>query len=233
MEADIVVFGAHADDAEIGMGGTLAKLTKKGRKVIICDLTEAELSSNGNVELRKKEAQKAAELLGVTKRIQLTIPDRGIFLTERNIQKVVNVIRTYRPSIVFMPVKQDRHPDHGNCATLIEEAIFSAGIKNYQSTNYLPPHKIKQAYYYMINGFHKPHFVIDISDTIDIKIVSLQAYESQFFQTAESVHTPLVNDYIDTIIAREKLFGKEVGVNYAEGFLINRPLLLNENCLGV
>lgn len=229
----ILAFGAHSDDVEIGMGASIAKYVSKGVAIGICDLTKAELSSNGNVNLRKKEAAKAAEILGVSVRETLDLGDRALFLHEDAIKKIVTIIRTYRPKIIFAPYAEDRHPDHGNCSRLVEEAVFSAGIMKYQIENSsLLPHKVENLFFYMINGFHKPDFVIDVSDYMDKKIASLEAYESQFNKNSFSYETPLVNGYIENIEAREKLFGKEVGVAYAEGFKVRKPIVLNKDLLG-
>ncbi len=225
---DLLAFGAHADDVEIGMGGTMAKYSHQGYNVAICDLTKAELSSNGTVELREKEANKAQEILGVKKRVQLDLPDRGIFITPDHINKAVSIIREFRPQIVFAPYYEDRHPDHGNCATLIKEAIFSARIKNYEDELKLPAHKVDAFYYYMINGFHKPSFIVDISNEIELKVKALNAYESQFTKQPKSVETPLTNGYIESVLARESLYGKEVGVEYGEGFISDAPLLFQQ-----
>lgn len=218
-ELNILAFGAHADDVEIGMGGTIYKYSKKGFSIGICDLTLAELSSNGNVELRKQEGIDAQQILGVKTRVQLTIPDRGITTSDEYIKKVVTVIRSTRPTIVFAPYYEDRHPDHGNCARLVKEAIFSAGIKKFEDERFLLPHKVSHFYMYMINGFHRPSFIVDISKEIDQKVAALNAYKSQFTKQQGSVDTPLTNNYIASILARESLFGKEVGVEYGEGFI--------------
>ncbi len=228
---DILAFGAHADDVEIGMGATLAKFAKLGKKIVICDLTKAELSSNGTVELRQQEAKNAAKILGV-KRISLDLPDRGLQLKEEYIQEITSIIRKYRPSLVFAPYREDRHPDHGNCAQLVEEAVFSAGIRKYMEESGQTAHKIASLYFYMINGFHKPDFVVDVTETMDTKLESLRTYASQFQQTDTAIETPLVNGYIETVEARERLFGKEVGVTYAEGFLSKKPLLLSQDLIG-
>jgi len=227
-----LAFGAHPDDVEIGMGGTIAKYTKKDYRIGICDLTCAELSSNGTVETRMEEAQRATEILGVVERINLGIPDRGIEKTEHNIKKVVTTIRRFQPKIVFVPYYEDRHPDHGNCAKLVEEAVFSAGIRNYVDDEGLGAHKVQSVYYYIINGFHKPSFLVDISETLEDKIRSLKAYESQFVSTNSSYQTPLVNGYIETVESRERLFGKEIGVSFAEGFLTKTPLVLSNDLIG-
>jgi len=229
---DILAFGAHPDDVEIGMGGTLAKYSFKNYKIGICDLTKAELSSNGTVTIRQEEAKRAGEILGITTRIQLSLPDRGLYITEAAIQEIVTVIRMYQPTYIFVPYFEDRHPDHGNCARLVEEAVFSSGIGKYRDTLEQPPHHVQNVFYYMINGFQSPDFVIDITETINKKIASLTAYESQFVKGDRSVDTPLTNGYIETVESRERLYGKQVGVKYAEGFKAKQPLLLKEDFIG-
>ncbi|MGZ4159867.1 MAG: bacillithiol biosynthesis deacetylase BshB1 [Neobacillus sp.] len=228
----ILAFGAHADDVEIGMAGTIAKLTSLGKRIGICDLTAAELSSNGTVELRKAEASFAAEIMGVAYRTSLAFPDRGLFLKEEYIRRIAAVIRKCKPQIVFAPYFEDRHPDHGNCARLVEEAVFSAGIRNYRAEKNEPAHRVAKVYFYMINGFHYPDFTIDVSRYMDKKIGALSAYKSQFEKTEESFDTPLVNGYIETVEAREKMFGKLVGVAFAEGFKTNIPILLDRDLIG-
>ncbi|MFJ8264984.1 bacillithiol biosynthesis deacetylase BshB1 [Peribacillus asahii] len=228
---DILAFGAHADDVEIGMGGTLAKYAQMGKKIMICDLTKAEMSSNGTVERRIQEANQAAKILGV-ERMSLNLPDRGLYMKEESIQEIITVIRTYKPTLVFAPYTVDRHPDHGNASRLVEEAVFSAGVRKYMENAGLGAHRVQNVYFYMINGFHKPDFVMDISAFMQTKIDSLKAYESQFVKSDATIDTPLVNGYIETVEARERMFGKEVGVTYAEGFMSKKPLLINVDLLG-
>ncbi|MEH7303504.1 bacillithiol biosynthesis deacetylase BshB1 [Neobacillus drentensis] len=228
----VLAFGAHADDVEIGMAGTIAKLTSEGKRVGICDLTDADLSSNGNVELRKLEAANAAEILKVSMRTSLGFPDRGLFFKEEYIREIARVIRLTKPQVVFAPYFEDRHPDHGNCANLVEEAVFSAGIRKYETEGNEPAHRVERVYFYMINGFHKPDFTIDISQYMDQKLQALREYKSQFEQTEESYNTPLVNGYIETVESREKMFGKLVGVTFAEGFKTKVPILLNRDLIG-
>jgi N-acetylglucosamine malate deacetylase 1 len=232
MKLDILAFGAHADDVEIGMGGTIAKFANEGKNIGICDLTKAEMSSNGTVETRKQEAIKAAAILGVSGRETLALPDRGLFLKDEYIRDIVRVIRRNRPELVFAPYFDDRHPDHGSCARLVEEAFFSAAVRKYDEESGLDAHRPKALYFYMINGFHKPDFIVDISDFMDSKIKALNAYESQFKKSDATFETPLVNGYIETVESREKLFGKEAGVNFAEGFMSKKPLLIHNDLLG-
>ncbi|WHY75860.1 bacillithiol biosynthesis deacetylase BshB1 [Neobacillus sp. WH10] len=231
-QLNILAFGAHADDVEIGMAGTIAKLVSEGKRIGICDLTDADLSSNGNVILRKEEAARAAEILEVSVRTTMGFPDRGLLLNQEYIRKIADVIRTYKPQVVFAPYFEDRHPDHGNCARLVEEAVFSAGIKKYKTDKCNDPHRVEKMYYYMINGFHNPDFTIDISTFINKKLAALRAYKSQFEYSEQSYNTPLVNGYIETVEARERMFGKMVGVTYAEGFKTKVPLLLRHDLIG-
>ncbi|EKN69584.1 N-acetylglucosaminylphosphatidylinositol de-N-acetylase-like protein [Neobacillus bataviensis LMG 21833] len=228
----ILAFGAHADDVEIGMAGTIAKLASEGKQIGICDLTDADLSSNGNVMLRKEEAARAADILAVSVRISLGFPDRGLLLNEEYIRKIADVIRLYKPQVVFAPYFEDRHPDHGNCARLVEEAVFSAGIRKYKTDRCADPHRVEKVYFYMINGFHTPDFTVDISSFIDKKLAALRAYQSQFELSEQSYNTPLVNGYIETVEARERMFGKLVGVTYAEGFKAKVPILLKHDLIG-
>jgi N-acetylglucosamine malate deacetylase 1 len=227
---DILAFGAHPDDVEIGMAGTLVKYVKKGAKVGICDLTLAELSSNGNVEIRQKEAKKAGELLGLAVRENLELPDRGLYMKEEYIAAIVRMIRMYKPKVVFAPYYEDRHPDHANCANLVREALFSAGVRKFQPDQ--EAHRVQSFHYYMINGFHHPSFIIDITKEIEVKTATLRAYESQFTAGVNGVETPLTTGYVDTVIARDKLFGKEVNVMYGEGFITDKPLLIQHDLVG-
>ncbi|WP_053366940.1 bacillithiol biosynthesis deacetylase BshB1 [Bacillus sp. FJAT-27245] len=229
--ADILAFGAHADDVEIGMGGTIAKFAARGKKIVVCDLTRAELSSNGDVETRMTEAREAAAILGA-ERLVLDLPDRGLFIEQEYIKKIVTVIRTYKPKVVFAPYMEDRHPDHGNCARLVREAFFSAGIRKYEDGANCPPHKAMSLHYYMINGFHAPDFLVDVSDYMEKKKAALNSYKSQFVKSAESFDTPLVNGYIESIEARESLFGKQAGVLFAEGFKASAPPVLDLDLIG-
>lgn len=227
MKLDILAFGAHPDDVEIGMGATLAKYAEAGFRVGICDLTMAELSSNGTVELRQTEAKKAAEILGITERIQLDFPDRGLrHLTIEDIKRIVSVIRKYKPTFVFAPYPIDRHPDHGDCSMLIKEATFNAGIHRYRCHEQLDAHRPKALYYYFINSFDKPDFVIDVTKQMDKKKEALLTYKSQFVKDKHSVETPLTNGYLSFVESRERLFGKESGTTYAEGFRSDKPIVI-------
>ncbi|WP_308639167.1 bacillithiol biosynthesis deacetylase BshB1 [Paenibacillus silvisoli] len=221
---DILAFGAHPDDVEIGMGGTIAKHAQQGRKVAICDLTEAEMSSNGTVETRRQEAAEASAVLGLSYRSTLKLPDRGLTGSADQLEAIVAEIRRLRPRLVFAPYWSDRHPDHVSCSHLIEEAVFNAKLRNYLPA--LPPVQVEQLYFYYINDSNEVSLITDISDHIETKLKALQAYRSQFAPPQEGedrVRTPLTDRYIQRVEARDMLLGQTKGWAYAEGFAIKRP----------
>ncbi|OBZ17542.1 MULTISPECIES: bacillithiol biosynthesis deacetylase BshB1 [Bacillales] len=221
---DILVFGAHADDAEIGMGGTIAKHVQAGFKVGVCDLTEAEMSSNGTVELRKQEAAEASKVLGLSMRSNLGLPDRGLEPTRNQIEQIVSEIRTFKPRIIFAPYWVDRHPDHVATSQLIEEAVFNAKLRRYMPE--LPAVQVSQLIYYYINDVDQVSLIVDISDFHETKRNALLAYRSQFDAAAagsDRVATPLTNRYVERVEARDSLLGQARGWSYAEGFALKRP----------
>ncbi|EGL82249.1 LmbE family protein [Caldalkalibacillus thermarum TA2.A1] len=224
---DMLCIGAHPDDVEIGMAGTIAKHVARGYKVGIIDLSLAELSSNGTVETRQMEAEQAAQVLGVKQRVNLKFPDRGLTDRETIIGSLVQLIRRWRPQVVFAPYDQDRHPDHNHTAQWIEEAVFTANIGKYQwDEERQAPHQVRQVYYYFINSVAKPDIVVDITDQMEIKKKALHAYRSQFEQAEGRVSTRLNTGFIGAIEGRERLFGSMINVPYAEGFMVKAPLAL-------
>ncbi|MCF6093354.1 bacillithiol biosynthesis deacetylase BshB1 [Microaerobacter geothermalis] len=225
-ELDILAFGAHPDDVEIGMGATLAHYSEMGWKVGICDLTRAELSSNGTLEIRESEAKKAADLLGVNTRLQLGFPDRGFFVHPSFISQIVEIIRSYRPTHVFAPFSKDRHPDHVACHYLVKEAVFNAGLAKFEVNNDLPPFRPKNIFYYLIHQIETPDLVMDVTNTFHKKKAALEAYQSQFLKKMGEVSTPLNNGYIERVESRDRLFGHQAGVTYGEGFFYEKPVLI-------
>jgi bacillithiol biosynthesis deacetylase BshB1 len=224
---DLLVFAAHPDDAEIGMGGTIAKHTAAGYRVGICDLTKAEMSSNGTPEERQIEAAVAAQTLGITTRVQMNLPDRGLNHQLEQILALVEIIRTYKPKVVFAPYWIDRHPDHVACCRLVEEAVFNAKLRRYHPDS--TAHQIDQLYYYFIHEFPQADVIIDVSNVHATKMRALEAYRSQFMSTHEMnqttsvpldiIATPLNQGYLEQVLARDRVLGQQYGVRYAEGFV--------------
>jgi len=225
---DILAFGAHPDDVEIGMAGTLAKHQQAGYKVGICDLTYAEMSSNGTVELRQKEAAEASRWMNLDVRHTIGLPDRGLQLVKDQLDEIVRVIRQYRPRIVFAPYWEDRHPDHGACSRMVQEAVFNAKLRNYMPE--MPAHQVESTYFYFINDTVPCDLIVDVSDVYDIKRHSLEAYKSQFTPPSSGedvVWTPLNQGYVERVEARDSLLGQGKGMRYAEGFMKKTPYVVS------
>ncbi|MGX4584838.1 bacillithiol biosynthesis deacetylase BshB1 [Paenibacillus chitinolyticus] len=225
---DILVFGAHADDAEIGMAGTILKHTRAGYTVGLCDLTRSEMSSNGTPENRLGEANKAAEAMGITLRSNLGLPDRGLSTGSKDqIDAITKEIRLRKPKIVFAPYWEDRHPDHIACSYLVQEAVFNAKLRRYLPET--EAFQVESLFFYFINDTIDPDIVVDVSDAYPDKKEVLQAYRSQFTppQAGEDiVPTPLNGNYVERVEARDALLGQKRMTAYAEGFMSKLPVAL-------
>jgi N-acetylglucosamine malate deacetylase 1 len=222
---DILIFGAHPDDAEIGMGGTIAKHTAAGLSVGICDLTYAEMSSNGTVESRKQEADEASQLLGLAYRSSLGLPDRGLFICREQIEAVTLEIRRLRPRFVFAPYWQDRHPDHVMCSHIVKEALFNAKLRRYLPDSE-PAVTVEKSFFYFINDVFDADLAVDVSRFYSRKKEALSAYRSQFTAASTNndyVDTPLNQAYLERVEARDRLLGQKMSVSYAEGFVTQIP----------
>lgn len=220
----IVAIGAHPDDIEIGIAGMTDQWTRAGIEVVYVDLTKAELSSNGDVETRQQEASAANEVLGV-RRINLGFPDRGLSGDGSHLESIVRLIRNERPTHVLYPYEVDRHPDHASCARLVTDALFNSGIRKYLPE--VPAYRPGSVYQYMINAHVEPDVCVDISDAIEQKKKALQCYESQF-TPVNGVKTPLTDEYVERVVARERHFGSLIGVPYAEGLKRVRPYVVKQ-----
>ncbi len=232
MKLDILVFAAHPDDAELSCSGTIIKHTKLGKKVGIIDLTEGELGTRGSPQIRNKEAENAAKILGLTVRENLKFKD-GYFKNDETHQlRVIEKLRQYQPDIVLCNAIFDRHPDHTHGSDLLKEASFYSGLKNIKSSlNSVEQNawRPKQLYHYIQFYSHKPDFMVDISAEIDIKMESIKAFESQFYNPNSTEPETVIagKNYLDQIKARDMEFGRLLGTHYAEGFNIIRPIGVN------
>lgn len=227
-QLDLLIFAAHPDDAEIGLGGTIIKHVQAGRKVGIIDLTYAEMSSNGDVHTRQREAAAASRELGLTVRENLGLPDRGLKSKPEQLDKLVSAIRRYRPRIVFAPYMIDRHPDHSACGRMAEEAVFNAKLRRYMPE--VPAWTVESLIFYFINDVHAPGLIIDITETQARKMAALRCYRSQFAPEGDLddwVETPLTRSYLENVEARDRLFGQPYRLAYAEGFIPKGPILLD------
>jgi bacillithiol biosynthesis deacetylase BshB1 len=223
---DLLVFGPHPDDIEIGLGGTIARHAASGHTVGLCDLTAGEMGSNGTVEERLAEAEAAREVLRAAWRVNLRLPDRGIGKAPEHADAAASLVRAARPRTVAIPYWSDRHPDHVAASGLLTDAVFNSGLRRYQS---VPgdPWKPEWIVYYFINDSTAPSFVIDVSAHYTVKRRALACHTSQFAPPADrSVATRLNTPRFQQLIeSRDAQFGALAGVEFAEGFVVRDPIL--------
>jgi bacillithiol biosynthesis deacetylase BshB1 len=232
MKLDVLAFGVHPDDVELSCAGVLLVEKQKGRKTGIVDLTQGELGTRGTAETRKKEAADAAKILGVNVRENLSMAD-GFFQNDPQHQlMVIAALRKYRPEIILCNAPEDRHPDHGKSAKLLSDASFLSGlvkIETLENGIAQQPFRPKYVLHYIQDRYLKPDFVIDISDVFETKLEAIKAYATQFHNPGVEgpqtyISTP---DFLESIIYRSKMFGKMIGVKYAEGFISQKMIGLS------
>lgn len=232
LKVDILAFGAHPDDVELGCAGTLAKEISLGRKVGIIDLTEGELGTRGSVEIRYKEAAKASEILDISVRENLKMRDGFFKNDEEHQMQVIKMIRKYRPKIVLCNAVDDRHIDHGKGAKLVSDACFLSGLKRIET---VLEDKKQEAwrpeivYHYIQWKDLKPDFVVDITGFMDKKVEAIMAYDSQFYNpnTNDSVTPIATKNFLDSIKYRSQDLGRLIGTDFAEGFTAERYVAVN------
>jgi N-acetylglucosamine malate deacetylase 1 len=222
---DLLVFGPHPDDLELGLGGTIARHAARGDRVGLCDLTAGEMGSNGTVEERLREAQAAGEVLGAHWRHNLRWPDRGIDGTPDQLRGAAELIRQARPKAVALPYWSDRHPDHVAASRVLTEAVFNSGLRRYPAAG--DAWKPDWVCYYFINDSAPPSFVVDVAQYYDTKQRALACYISQFRPAgADAVATRLTAPSFRQLIAsRDAQFGALTGVAYAEGVVVKEPIV--------
>jgi len=232
MKLDILAFGAHPDDVELGCSGTIAKEVSLGKKVGIIDLTRGELGTRGSVEIRNSESAKASEILGVVVRENLDMRD-GFFVNDETHQlKVIEMIRKYQPEIVLCNAVKDRHIDHGKGSKLVSDACFLSGLRQIKTElngEAQEAWRPKVVYHYIQWQNIEPDFVVDISEFMDKKMDSVLAYGSQFYDpnSKEPVSPITSKNFLDSVKYRAQDLGRLVGVEYAEGFTTERYLAVN------
>ncbi|PKR80899.1 bacillithiol biosynthesis deacetylase BshB1 [Brumimicrobium salinarum] len=226
-KVDILAIGAHPDDVELAAGGTIIKSVQQGKKVAVVDLTQGELGSRGTIETRYDEAKNAAEIMGVEYRENLKMADGFFENTDENLRKLIVAIRKYQPEIVLGNAPSDRHPDHGRGSELITRACFLSGLLKIETEFDGKPQekwRPKVLYYYVQDRYIKPDFIVDVSQQKSIKFDAILAYKTQFYQPdAQGPKTPISGqDFLDSLEARLIQNGRDIGVQYGEGFIGER-----------
>jgi bacillithiol biosynthesis deacetylase BshB1 len=229
---DVLAIGAHPDDIELSCGGTVAKLVADGHKVALADVTQGELGTRGTKEIRLREAVNAAKVLGVATRVNLKIPDGGIELSKTNIRKVITLIRDLRPKILIIPHSVERHPDHVHTHNLCKEAWFYSGLRKIKTSlngKAQDPHRPDNFFEFMQWYEYTPSFIVDITNTFEIKMKAIRAHASQFHDPKSKDPETILSrpEFLDRIQTEAEYYGKKIGVRYAEPFYSWTPLGVN------
>lgn len=226
-KVDILAFGAHPDDVEIGAGGFLAKEAALGYKVGIVDFTRGEMGSRGTPEDRAIEAENAAQILGAAWRINLGLPDGMLTPDHETVMKAARVIRAVKPSIVITPYWDDRHPDHVSASRIVTEAHFKSGLKKLEPE--IDAFRPKIILYYFLNRMDNYSFVVDVSDFYYKKQEAVEAHFSQFGQAGlKPLAVMGVKVPLQFIESRDRLWGSQIGTAYGEAFLVRNPVPIND-----
>lgn len=229
MTTDILAIGAHPDDIELSCGGTVAKMVRDGRRVALLDLTQGELGTRGSREIRAKEAEEAATILGIAERRTLDIPDGNIEVSQENLRKVITVIRDLRPSMLIIPHSEERHPDHVRAHRLCKEAWFYAGLKNIPTTHNghaQTAHRPDVCFEFMQWFEFVPSFILDVSETWETKLSAIRAFASQFHDAnSKEPQTKLSHPgFLELIEVRSRYYGERIGVRHGEAFFSIAPV---------
>lgn len=233
MKLDILAFGSHPDDVELGCSGTLAKEISKGKKIGIVDLTRGELGTRGTAETRDSESKEAAEILGAEIRENLGFAD-GFFRNDQEHQlKVISILRKYKPEIVLCNSIKDRHIDHGRGSDLVSHSCFLSGLVKIetkdQDGNNQQPWRPKHVLHYIQWMDLTPDLVVDISGFMEKKMEAVLAYKTQFYdENSKEPETPISSkNFSDSLIYRARDLGRLVGVEHAEGFTVEKYVAVN------
>lgn len=229
MNLDVLVFAAHPDDAELSMGGTIAKLTSKDFKVGIVDFTRGELGTRGSAEIRQKEAFQAAITLKVAVRENLNIPDGNIQPTKENLMRVIMEIRKYRPKIIFAPYFNDRHPDHIDASKLVKKAMFSTGlakVKTFDKEVAQEHYRPQKLFYYMQTYTFEPTIIVDVTGSFETKMKAVKNYASQFHNPRSTEPETFISkpEFIHYIESRAQFYGFQIGKHYGEPFFCEEKI---------
>jgi len=227
---DIAAIFAHPDDAELVVGGTLAKEATRGRRVALVDLTRGESGSRGTVETRAAEAEAAARILGVAHRESLGLPDAQLAAVPEQRDVVVAALRRLRPRVVVFQHGEQRHPDHAWASRIVYDACFIAGLRNYRPDlgPAFRPFKLVYALTTTETTEIAPSFVVDVTPFWETKMRAVQAFASQFTPAAgEAVHLPFEHFRENAELAARR-HGARIGVDFGEAFVTREPMVVED-----
>jgi N-acetylglucosamine malate deacetylase 1 len=232
MFLDILVFAAHPDDAELSMGGTIAKMTAAGLKVGVIDLSQGELGTRGSASTRRQEAETSSKILKLSIRENLGLKDGSLKPNEEYIKKVICKIRKHQPKIIYAPYFNDRHPDHIGTSQIVKEAMFFSGlakISTEENDRIQTPFRPEKLFYYMQTYEFKPSFVVDISATFQTKMEAVYAFDTQFHNPESKEPETFISQptFLKFIQSRAQSLGFKIDKEYGEGFFCEEEIELD------
>lgn len=224
--------GAHPDDIELNCGGTVLKLVESGKNVGIIDLTEGELSTRGSRKSRVLETSAASKLLGISFRENLKIRDGSIEINKINREKIIRVLRKYKPEIVFAPYPNDRHPDHIYAGNLIRESVFYSGLMKIRTGN-LKAFKPGKLYFYRSAIDIPVSFIFDISSVFKKKLEVLKCYRTQFYDSESKEPETFISSsfFRNEIEARARHYGFKIGAEFGEPYYSYDAIRINDKTI--
>ena len=227
---DIAAVCAHPDDAELVMGGTLARATAAGRRAAILDLTRGESGTRGTPETRAAEAAEAARILGAKHRESLSLPDGGLAAVPEQKDVVVEAIRRLRPRVVLLQHWLQRHPDHAAASRIVYDASFLAGLRNYRPDLGAPFRPLKLVYAATMTEANdiRPSFVVDVTPVWETKLKAIAAFASQFTPGPGETGAQPLDRFREAVELAGRRHGQSIGVRYGEGFVTKEPLAVDD-----
>jgi bacillithiol biosynthesis deacetylase BshB1 len=224
MKLDILVFGAHPDDVELGCGGTIIKAVQEGKKVGVIDLTKGELGTRGNAEKRLEESVLAGKIMGIDIRENMNFKDGFFKDDEEHKIEIIKRLRKYRPEIVITNAISDRHPDHSRSAQITVDSCFLSGLEKIDTKQEV--WRPKSIYHYIQFNELDPDIVVDISKQLDLKYKAIKAYSSQFYNPKSKEKDTIISSksFLESVEYRAKDLGRQSNCKYAEGFISNQMI---------
>lgn len=220
---DILAFGAHPDDVEVGAGGLLVKAKQAGLKTGVVDLSQGEMSSRGDKKTRIKETKRSSKILKLDQRICLNLPDTNIINSIKVQKEIIKLIRRFKPETILIPYGEDSHPDHVNTNKIVTEGIFRSEL-----SKFLPdftPHRPKVILYYQLNQEFTPSFILDISLEAELKFQALAAHNSQLIKATNPndsyYNKPETLEYWQN---RATYYGSKIGTAFGEPYKTSQIL---------
>ena len=231
MQVDVLAFGPHPDDVEMAMGGSLLRLQSLGYSVGVIDLTSGEMATRGTPEERASEASKAADILGIALRRSLNLGDSRLKVTDETKLSVIEVIREYRPKLVFTNYPENNHPDHSASGVLVSEAAYLSGLLKIETS--FEPHRPNCTVYYFVPRKVVPSFVIDITPFHTDKMRAVQAHQSQLYNGVSTDNKTYVSepDFLSRIEALDRYHGALIDTNFGEAFFIKEAIKVDDPVL--